>query len=297
MNPHKHPSTREKNIRWAVFLNVTFTIIELIGGLLTNSLAILSDALHDLGDSVALITSLIAEKKAKKPADLKRTYGYQRLSLFSAVFTTIILITGSFFIISEAIPRLFHPETPDASGMMIIAIIGILANGAGMLKLRTGRSQSEKIISWHLLEDVLGWVAIFIAGVVIYFWDFPIIDPILTLGITAFVLWGVTRNLRDTLNIFMQGVPRNMDINKVKKELEKLNGVLGVHDIHIWSLEGETNIFSGHVVVEDDIMNEPEKTREEIKKVLSRHHIEHSTVEMESRHYCSGIECQSMNLE
>ncbi len=297
MNPHKHHSTREKNIRWAVFLNVTFTIIELIGGLLTNSLAILSDALHDLGDSVALITSLIAEKKAKKPADLKRTYGYQRLSLFSAVFTTIILIAGSFFIISEAIPRLFHPETPDASGMMIIAIIGILANGAGMLKLRTGRSQSEKIISWHLLEDVLGWVAIFIAGVVIYFWDLPVIDPILTLGITVFVLWGVTRNLRDTLNIFMQGVPRNMDINKVTKELEKLNGVLGVHDIHIWSLEGETNIFSGHVVVEDEIMNEPEKTREDIKKVLSRHHIEHSTVEMESRHYCSGIECQSMNLE
>lgn len=292
--PHHQQSSRETNIKWAVFLNVSFTIIEIVGGLLTNSLAILSDALHDLGDSVALITSLIAEKKAKKPADLKRTYGYQRLSLFSAVFTAIILIAGSFFIISEAIPRLFNPKTPNATGMMIIAIIGILANGVGMLKLRTGRSQSEKIISWHLLEDVLGWVAIFIGGVVIYFWDFPIIDPILTLGITAFVLWGVTRNLRDTLNIFMQGVPENIEVNEVKEELKKLKGVLGAHDIHIWSLEGETNIFSGHVVVEDEILNNPERTREEIKKVLSRHHIEHSTIEMESRHYCSGIECENL---
>lgn len=292
--PHHQQSSRETNIKWAVFLNVSFTIIEIVGGLLTNSLAILSDALHDLGDSVALITSLIAEKKAKKPADLKRTYGYQRLSLFSAVFTAIILIAGSFFIISEAIPRLFNPKTPNATGMMIIAIIGILANGVGMLKLRTGKSQSEKIISWHLLEDVLGWVAIFIGGVVIYFWDFPIIDPILTLGITAFVLWGVTRNLRDTLNIFMQGVPENIEVNEVKEELKKLKGVLGAHDIHIWSLEGETNIFSGHVVVEDEILNNPERTREEIKKVLSRHHIEHSTIEMESRHYCSGIECENL---
>jgi cobalt-zinc-cadmium efflux system protein len=292
MHSHNHDN-REQNISIAAFLNIAFTIIEVVGGLWTNSLAILSDALHDFGDSVALITAWIAEKKAKKPADIKRTYGYQRLSLFSALFVGIVLVTGSLFVLSKAIPRLINPEHSNASGMIGLAIVGVVVNGLGMMRLKRGKSQNEKILSWHLLEDVMGWTVILIGGIIIYFWDIHIIDPIMTIGFTVFVLWGAFRNLKGTFNIFMQGVPEHIDINEVKRALSAIQGIKGIHDIHIWSLEGETNIFSGHIVVNEDILQKPDIIKKKIKHTLEEHHIEHSTIELESESYCSGIECGS----
>ena len=290
---HQHnQNNREKNIRTAIFLNVFFTIIEIVGGLWTNSLAILSDALHDFGDSIALIVSLVAEKKAKKPADTKRTYGYQRLSLFSAIFAGVVLLAGSLFILSEAIPRLLNPEHTNASGMIGLAILGIVVNGLGVWRLKRGQSQNEKVLSWHLLEDVLGWVVILIGGIIMFFWDNHIIDPIMTIGFTTFVLWGVARNLRSTFNIFMQGVPEHIDVDKLKQSLQKIKGVIGAHDIHIWSLEGETDIFTGHIVVKNHILQNPDNAKKKIKQELAKHHIEHSTVELESEEFCSGIECE-----
>ncbi len=292
MHQHNH-NNREKNIKTAVFLNVFFTIIEIVGGLWTNSLAILSDALHDFGDSIALIVSLVAEKKAKKPADTKRTYGYQRLSLFSAIFAGVVLLAGSLFILSEAIPRLLNPEHTNAPGMIGLAILGIVINGLGVWRLKRGQSQNEKVLSWHLLEDVLGWVVILIGGIIILFWDNHIIDPIMTVGFTAFVLWGVARNIKGTFNIFMQGVPEHIDIEALKHSLQKIKGVMGIHDIHVWSLEGETDIFTGHVVVEKQVLENPDNTKKKIKQELANHHIEHSTIELESEEFCSGIECEN----
>ncbi len=293
MHSHNHTNNREKNIKVAVFLNITFTIVEIVGGLWTNSLAILSDALHDFGDSVALIVSLIAEKKAKRPADEKRTYGYQRLSLLSALFAGIVLVGGSLFILSETIPRLLNPEHTNAPGMIGLAIVGIVVNGLSMWRLKQGQSQNEKVLSWHLMEDVLGWVVIFIGGVIIYFWDNHIIDPIMTLGFSVFVLWGVFKNLKGTLNIFMQGVPEHIDPGKLRQTLLEIKGVKDVHDIHIWSLEGETDIFSGHIVVEENILQKPDNIKKKIKHILAEHHIEHSTIELESKNFCSGIECKN----
>lgn len=284
---------REKNIKISVFLNIAFTIIEIIGGLWTNSLAILSDALHDFGDSVALIVALIAEKKAKKPADEKRTYGYQRLSLLSALFSGIVLIGGSLFILSKAIPRLLNPEHTNAPGMIGLAIVGIIVNGLGMWRLKQGQSQNEKVLSWHLMEDVLGWAVILIGGVIMYFWDNHIVDPIMTLGFSVFVLWGVFKNLKGTLNIFIQGVPEHIDLEKLKQSLLGINGIKNIHDIHIWSLEGETDIFSGHIVVEENILQKPDNIKKKIKQSLAKHHIEHSTIELESKSFCSGIECEN----
>lgn len=284
---------REKNIKISVFLNIAFTIIEIIGGLWTNSLAILSDALHDFGDSVALIVALIAEKKAKKPADEKRTYGYQRLSLLSALFSGIVLIGGSLFILSKAIPRLLNPEHTNAPGMIGLAIVGIIVNGLGMWRLKQGQSQNEKVLSWHLMEDVLGWAVILIGGVIMYFWDNHIVDPIMTLGFSVFVLWGVFKNLKGTLNIFIQGVPEHIDLEKLKQSLLGINGIKNIHDIHIWSLEGETDIFSGHIIVEENILQKPDNIKKKIKQSLAKHHIEHSTIELESKSFCSGIECEN----
>ena len=284
---------REKRVRFAAFLNVAFTVLELVGGLWTNSLAILSDALHDFGDSIALLVSWLFERGAKRSPDTSRTFGYQRLSLFSALFSASILIGGSIVIIFQAIPRFFNPELVNAFGMVGIAVIGITFNGAGFFLLKKGESLNEKVLSWHLLEDVLGWVGILVGGVIIYFWEFYLLDPILTVGLTAFIIYNVTKNLREVINILMQGVPKHINLEAVKKDLTAIKGVIGIHDIHIWSLEGETDVFSAHVVLDDEALkNEPEQTKETIKETLLKHHIEHSTIEIESRYHCAGMVCE-----
>ncbi len=283
---------REKRVRFAAFLNVAFTVIELVGGFWTNSLAILSDALHDFGDSVALLVSWLFERGARKSPDTSRTFGYQRLSLFSALFSASILIGGSIVIIFQAIPRLFNPETVNAFGMVGIAVIGILFNGLGFFLLKKGESLNEKVLSWHLLEDVLGWGGILVGGVIIYFWKVYLLDPLMTIGLTAFILYNVTKNLREAINILLQGVPEHINLEAVKKDLTSIKGVIDVHDIHIWSLEGETDIFTAHVVLDDETLKSPEPTKQTIKEKLLKHHIEHSTIELERKDYCSGTVCE-----
>jgi len=283
---------REERVRFAAFLNVAFTVVELVGGFWTNSLAILSDALHDFGDSIALLVSWLFERGARKSPDTVRTFGYQRLSLFSAIFSASILIAGSIIIIFQAVPRLFHPETVNAFGMVGIAVIGILFNGAGFFLLKKGESLNEKVLSWHLLEDVLGWVAILVGGTIIYFWNFYLLDPLMTIGLTAFILYNVTKNLREAINILLQGVPKHINLEAVKKDLTAIKGVIDIHDIHIWSLEGETDVFTAHVVLDNETLKSPEPTKHAIKETLQKHHIEHSTIELERKDYCSGTVCE-----
>jgi cobalt-zinc-cadmium efflux system protein len=283
---------REKRVRFAAFLNIAFTVLELIGGFWTNSLAILSDALHDFGDSIALLVSWLFERGARRQPDASRTFGYQRLSLFSALFSASILIGGSIIIIFQAVPRLFNPETVNAFGMVGIAILGVTFNGAGYFLLKKGESLNEKVLSWHLLEDVLGWVGILVGGVVIYFWKFYLLDPLMTIALTAFILYNVTANLKEAINILMQGVPKHINFEAVKQDILAIKGVIGLHDIHIWSLEGETDIFTAHIILDDETLKSPEPTKQTIRETLQKHHIEHSTIELESRFHCAGMICE-----
>jgi len=284
---------REERVRFAAFLNFAFTIIEIIGGFWTNSLAILSDALHDFGDSIALLVSWLFERGAKKSPDARYTFGYQRLSLFSTLFAASILIGGSIVIILQAIPRFLNPVPVNAFGMVGIAFVGIAFNGAGFFLLKKGESLNEKVLSWHLLEDVLGWVGILIGGIIIYFWNFYLVDPIMTIGLTAFILYNVTKNLREAVSILLQGVPKHINLEAVKQDLKAVKGVLGLHDIHIWSLEGETDVFTAHVVLDDETLKkQPEQTKQTIKETLLKHHIEHSTIELESQYQCTGMVCE-----
>ncbi|PAV12707.1 cobalt transporter [Methanosarcina spelaei] len=282
---------REKNVGLAAALNILFTVIELIGGFLTNSLALIADALHDFADSFALIIAWYAEKKAKKPATSKMTFGYRRLSLLSATFTIIVLVTGSLFVLTQAIPRLISPEPVNAEGMVLIAVIGVTINGLGYFRLKKGMSQSEKVLSWHLLEDILGWIVLLTGSIIMRFWNKPVIDPIMTIGFTVFVLWGVSKNTKEVLNLLLEGVPEYIDIDEIKKSILSVEGVKMVHDLHVWSLEGETDLLTSHVVVEDKYLQTPDKMRQAIKSKLEEHHIEHSTLELESEGLCSGKEC------
>jgi cobalt-zinc-cadmium efflux system protein len=284
---------REERVRFAAFLNLGFTIVELVGGLWTNSLAILSDALHDFGDSIALLVSWFFERGAKKSPNAKYTFGYQRLSLFSALFSASILVGGSIIIIFQAIPRFLNPEPVNAFGMVGIAIVGIVFNGAGFFLLKKGQSLNEKVLSWHLLEDVLGWVAILVGGIIIYLWQSYLIDPIMTVALTTFILFNVAKNLKEAISILLQGVPKHINIEAVKKDINAVEGVIGIHDIHIWSLEGETDVFTAHVILDDEILEKrPQQIKQIIKAALLKHHIEHSTIELEAKGQCTGMVCE-----
>ncbi len=278
--PNTDQGTR--NIKYALILNLSFTLIELIGGLLTNSVAILSDALHDLGDSLGLGLAWFLEKVSHKKRDTRFTYGYRRFSLLSAYINSIILIVGSMLVLYISIPRLFVPEQPDVDGMLLLAILGIVFNGVAVLKLRTGNNLNQRVVSWHLLEDVLGWVIILISSVVMRFWYIPVIDPVLSILITGIILTGVFRNFRKTLKIFLQGKPDNIEVQDLEERLLKVNGVNSVHDTHIWTMDGEFLVMTVHVVVDDSIGKESIlHIKSGIKEVARGLKIQHITTEIE----------------
>jgi cobalt-zinc-cadmium efflux system protein len=279
---HSHEHNSVKNIKIAFFLNFFFTIIEFIGGYLTNSVAIMSDALHDLGDTFSLGLAWFLEKFSSKKRTDKFSYGYKRFSLLGAFINAVILLLGSLFILSEAIPRIINPETSNAQGMLILAIFGILVNGYAVYKTSKGKTMNEKVISWHLLEDVLGWVAVFIVSIVMIFTNLTILDPILSILITLYILWGVLKNLKATALLFLQATPIDLDTNRIDNELRKSSLIQDIHDTHIWSLDGEEHILSSHIVIKGNSTKEDiKKIKIEIKKNLINQGINHSTLEIE----------------
>lgn len=292
--PGHHHHHAGDNIKVAFFLNFGFTILELIGGLMINSVAILSDALHDLGDSLSLGLAWYFEKVAKKDRDKNFTFGYKRFSLLGAIINSVILLVGSIIILSEAIPRLLHPEPVNAPGMIGFAVLGIVVNGAAVLRLKSGDSLNERVVRLHLLEDVLGWVAVLVGGIVLYFFDLPIIDPILSMGITLFVLYNVVRNLRQGMTIMLQGTPANVDIDKVKEKLVQLPDIQSVHDLHIWTLDGTYNILTLHAVVPESIkLQDSEVIKQQVRAAMTDMDISHVTIELE----VPGKECSHEGCE
>ncbi|MDY0779422.1 cation diffusion facilitator family transporter [Tenacibaculum sp. IB213877] len=282
---HSHDASTE-NIKTAFFLNLFFTIIEFVGGFFTNSLAIMSDALHDLGDSITLGASWYFQKLSTKEANKKYSYGYKRFSLLGAIINSVILIIGSIFIIKEAIPRITNPQQADANGMMWLAILGVIVNGVAVFKLRQGNSINERVVSLHLLEDVLGWIAVLVASIVMQFWDVPILDPILSLLIALFVLYNVVRNMKDSLQIILMATPKEVSIENVKEKLLMFDGVVDAHDIKLWTLDGESNILTAHIVVSDEIHipNKTETLKQNIKhSLLDNFGVKHITLELERK--------------
>jgi cobalt-zinc-cadmium efflux system protein len=280
---HHHNHNAESNLKLAFWLNAAFAVIEIIGGILTNSIAILSDAFHDLGDSVALGLAWYFQRISAKQRDNIYTYGYKRYSLVGASLSAIILMIGSVIIISKAIPRLISPEPVHTQGMMYLAVVGIAVNGLAMLRLKKGHTQNEKVISIHLLEDVMGWFAVLVASIVMRFVEIPILDPILSLGITAFILFRVFGNMRQTFRIFMQATPSKEQVDHFRTHLLAVNGVSGVHDMHFWTMDGSYNIASLHVSVDSRLtVSDTETIKQEVRSYLSHEGFAHTTIEIES---------------
>lgn len=276
---HHHSS---KNLKVAFFLNVGFTILEIIGGMYINSIAIIADAVHDMGDSLSLGTAWYLQEKSNKAPNQKFSYGYRRLSLFGALINCVVLIIGGIYAIYKSVGRLIHPELPDAQGMMWFAFLGIAVNGYAAWKLSTGKSMNEKVVSWHLLEDVLGWVAILIVSIILQFKEVYYLDPALSLAITLYILWNAFKKLKETLFIFLQGQPREISKEKIIREIMAVPHVRSVHDTHIWSLDGEHHVFSTHVKFNElENFDELIMAKKTVKKIIAGYPFEHYTIETE----------------
>ncbi|MGQ4277521.1 cation diffusion facilitator family transporter [Pseudidiomarina sp. E22-M8] len=273
------PSSR---LGWAFLLNFVFTIIEFIGGILTNSTAILADAVHDLGDSMSLGLAWVLNKLGNKEANHSFTYGYKRLNLVGAFINAVVLIAGSAWILATAIPRLWDPQMPVADGMIALAVLGIAVNGFAAYKLSKGKTLNERVINWHLLEDVLGWVAVLIVGVVLLFVDWPILDPILSIAFTLFILLNVFRNLWATLKLFVQASPDKKTYQAVADSLQELPNITSVHHLHFWSLDGESHVLTAHLVLSHNLDNHERcELKERIDSALAKYQLSHTTIELE----------------
>jgi len=276
---HNH---NEDNLKLAFFLNFGFAVAEIIGGIYTNSVAIMADALHDLGDSVSLALSWRLEKLSKKGGDEKYSYGYKRFSLLSALVGALILILGSIVVISEAVKRLRNPQPTDARGMLIFAIFGIIINGFAAYRAGKGKNMNSRMIYWHLLEDAMGWVAVLIVSLVLLVKDIYILDPILSLLVSGFVLINVAKNIKKTINLFLQGVPESIKIPKIEAEILKMEKVKDMHHTHIWSLDGEHHVLTTHIVLCLDSKKEDiRRIKDKIRKLTKLYDLAHTTVEFE----------------
>ncbi len=279
----------EKNILVAFLLNLFFSIFELVGGIFTNSVAIISDAVHDLGDSFSIGLSYFLEKKSKKKPDDKYTYGYMRYSVLGAIITNTILITGSVLVIYNAIERFFNPVDINYNGMIIFAVFGVIVNFLAAYFTREGDSLNQKAVNLHMMEDVLGWVVVLIGALVIKVTEINTIDSILSIGVACYVLFNALTSFKDIVDLFLEKVPSNVDVSELCEHLLEMKEVDDVHHVHVWSIDGVNNYATMHVVSDTKNIS---KLKKEIREELEEHGINHVTIEIDNnKDDCSDKEC------
>ena len=277
----------ERNILIAFLLNISFSIFELFGGFFTNSVAILSDSIHDFGDALSIGISYFLEKKSKKKADKKYTYGYVRYSVLGGVITTVILLVGSILVIISAVKRLFNPVSINYSGMIIFAVVGVILNFIAAYVTKDGDSINQKSVNLHMLEDVLGWVIVLIGAIVMKFFDIKILDSVLSIGVAIFILINSLKNLKKVLDLFLEKTPDDINIDLLKKHLLKIEEVEDIHHIHVWSIDGYNNYATMHIVTKSKNVS---KVKDNIREELLEHNICHAILETEDE-ACDDKEC------
>lgn len=283
----------------AFILNFIFAVFEFIGGLLTNSVAIMSDSVHDIGDALAIGVSYLLERKSQKRPDENCTYGYTRYSVLGSVFTTLILIFGSCFVVYNAIKRIVSPEEINYNGMLIFAIIGVAVNLVAAIATRGDGSLNQKAVNLHMIEDVAGWCVVLIGSIVIkianhFQWsNLYIIDPIVSIGIAIYILFNAYANLKISIDVFLEKTPSGVSVADIKSNLCLIDGVLNVHHVHIWSLDGNNNCATMHIVVDANHL----EVKKKIKDKLKEFGIQHSTLELESKWECCDNKNCDINTE
>ena len=280
VDTHHHHKKAGKNLAFVFFMNLAFNIIVVIGALSTNSMAILSDFIHDLSDTISIAVSWFLERVSQKDSSDNYSYGYQRFSILGAVITSVFVIFMAFVILSEAIPRIFAPEGVDAGGMLVIAVIGIIFKSLSVYKLHHGETFNEKAIFFHQLGDIFEWVAILILSIVLMFWEgASYLDPFVSIGIAVWLIFNLGRNLIKSLQVLLQKTPNHFDINEFRTSINSIEGVRTIDDFHAWSLDGIDSVLTLKVSIDD--WNMREEIKKEIYTIASKYHIVDITIEFD----------------
>ena len=282
---HIHNYFKEKNLIIIIVLNFIITLVELIGGLLSGSLSLLSDSLHNFSDGISVILSFIALKLSKRENTLKNTFGYKRAEILAALFNSSFLIIISFFLFKEAYLRIQHPQNIDSKIMISVAFVGLVANTISVFLLKPGSKDNMNIRSSyvHLFSDSLSSLSVIIGGILIYYFNITIIDPILTFIIGAYVLKEGFEILKKSTDILMEKTPIQINILKIKEVIEKIPEVDNLHHVHIWQINDKEFLFEGHIDVKQDInLSKVEEIRSNINSILSNEFgINHTTIQIE----------------
>lgn len=277
-----------KKMIWAFFLNLFFSVVELIGSFVTGSVAIASDALHDFADAITIGISCFLEKKSNRQPDETYTYGYRRYSVLAGFSGSLVLLVGSAVVIYHAVGRIVNPQPIHYNKMIFFGIFGIICNGVAAYITHGDESVNQKAVNLHMIEDVLGWVAVLLGAVVMKFTQFAIIDPLLSVGVAVFIIVNAGRNLKHSLEILLEKAPAGISASQVKDLLLTTDGVIDVHHMHLWSMDGITNYATLHLVTNEH----PDNIKKQVKAILSQKGISHVTLELEtSDEHCNERIC------
>ena len=272
---------RTKHAVWlAFFLNLSYAIIEFIAGGVFSSSAVLADSVHDLGDAIAIGISAFLETISNREEDSHYTLGYKRFSLLGAMITAVILMTGSVLVILENIAKIFHPQSVNDEGIFWLGIIAITINVLASLVIRKGQTKNESILSLHFLEDTLGWVAVILMAIVLRFTDWYILDPLLSLAISFFILSKALPRFWSTLKIFLDAVPEGVDIQKIKTDLAELDHVASINQLNLWTMDGLEKNAIVHVCLKE--MEHMETCKESIRIFLKDCGFQNITIEVDA---------------
>ncbi len=280
VDTHHHHKKAGQNLAFVFFMNLAFNIIVVIGALSTNSMAILSDFIHDLSDTISIALAWFLERVAQKDVSDNYSYGYQRFSILGAVIISVFVILMAFVILLEAIPRLFSPEGVDAGGMFVVAIIGIIFKSISVYRLDRGETFNERAILFHQLGDVFEWIAILILSLVLMFWDgAPYLDPFVSIGIALWLIFNLGRNLVKSIQVLLQKTPDNFDVEEFKRTISEIDGVNAIDDFHIWSLDGIDSVMT--LKVDVDFNYNVEEIKNEIYDISKKYHVVDITIELD----------------
>ncbi len=277
---HNHHNQESKNLGIVFLLNFGFAILEFIGGILSQSTALLSDAIHDMGDALAIALAWVFAKIGQKGRSDKFSYGYKRFSLLSALIGSLILVFGAMAMLILAISRLQSPVEVHSDLMILFAILGVAVNGFAVLKIRSGKTLNEQVISFHLLEDLLSWIAVLIGAIVIYFTDWYWLDPLMAIGISLWIFVHGLQKGGKVAQLFLQSVPDGVDQEDLMKALTQIPEIEEVHDLHLWSLDGAANIGSCHIIIKAN--SKTDTLKQKIRDCFATFHVQHVTIELES---------------
>lgn len=269
-----------RNMMLVFGINIVFSVLEAIFGLLFNSASILADAVHDFGDALSIGLAWFFQKISLKGSDSTFSYGYKRYSLLGALITSVVLLGGSAVMIIHSGEKLMNPEPVNYQGMLILAIFAIIANGVSAWIISKGSSHNESILSLHLLEDVLGWIGVLVVSVVLHFTDWYFLDPLLSIGIALFILYKTIPEFMKVVRLFLQAVPDNIDSKKLREEIQNIDNINGLSHFHLWSLDGEAHMMSMTISTTSDSVQTHEQIKNEVRHILSENDIAHSNIEI-----------------